>query len=110
MSKVVAKVKELWNQTVTQFNTEEEMDNFFKKYNNISIGLILCQTDLITFSYTIKLPYESIPDYDTMHEKDQGVKTNVLLIFNSSFIRSILSGGSRLRNFAHIQNTWRSLL
>ena len=110
MSKVVAKVKELWNQTVTQFNTEEEMDNFFKKYNNISIGLILCQTDQITFSYTIKLPYESIPDYDTMYEKDQGVKTNVLLIFNSSFIRSILSGGSRLRNFAHIQNTWRSLL
>ena len=41
MSKVVAKVKELWNQTATQFNTEEEMDNFFNNYYNISIGLFI---------------------------------------------------------------------
>ena len=105
MSKVVAKVKELWNQTVTQFNTEEEMDNFFKNYSNISIGLILDQTDLITFSYTIKLPYGSIPGYDTMYEKNQGVTISVLLIFNSSFTKNILSGSSRLRNFPPIQNT-----
>ena len=72
MRKVVEKVKELWNQTATQFNTEEEMDNFFKNYNNISIGLILDQTDLITFSYTIKIPDKSIPDYDTIYEKNQG--------------------------------------
>ena len=73
MSKVIAKVKELWNQTATQFNTEEEMDNFFKNYNNISIGLILDHTDLITFSYTIKIPDKSVPDYDTIYEKNQGV-------------------------------------
>ena len=72
MNKTVDKIKELWNQTATEFNTEAEMDNFFKNYNNISIGLILDQTDLITFSYTIKLPDESIPDYDTMYEKNQG--------------------------------------
>ena len=72
MSKIVAKVKELWNQTATQFNTEEEMDNFFRNHNNISIGLILDQTDLITFSYTIKLPDESIPHNDNMYEKNQG--------------------------------------
>lgn len=72
MNKVVEKVKELWNQTATQFNTEEEMDNFFKNYNNVSIGLILDQTDLITFSYTIKLPDENIPNYDTIYEKNQG--------------------------------------
>ena len=72
MSKIVAKVKNLWGQTATQFNTEEDMDNFFKNYNNISIGLILDQTDLNTFSYTIKLPDGSIPHYDTMYEKDQG--------------------------------------
>ena len=72
MSKIVAKVKELWNQTATQFNTEEEMDNFFRNHNNISIGLILDQTDLITFSYTIKLPDESIPYNDNMYEKNQG--------------------------------------
>ena len=72
MNKIVDKIKELWNQTATEFNTEAEMDNFFKNYNNISIGLILDQTDLITFSYTIKLPDESIPDYDTMYEKNQG--------------------------------------
>ena len=72
MNKIVDKIKELWNQTATEFNTEAEMDNFFKNYNNISIGLILDQTDLIAFSYTIKLPDESIPDYDTMHEKNQG--------------------------------------
>ena len=90
MSKVVAKVKEHWNQAVTQFNTEKEMDHFFKNYSNISIGLILDQTDLITFSYTIKLPYESIPDYDPTYEKDQGVKINLLLIFNSLFITNIL--------------------
>ena len=94
MSKVVAKVKELWSQTVTQFNTEEEMDHFFKNYSNISIGLVLDQTDLITFSYTIKLPYESIPDYNTMYEKNKGAKINVLLIFKFSFITDILSGGS----------------
>ena len=74
MNKIVDKIKELWNQTATEFNTEAEMDNFFKNYNNISIGLILDQTDLITFSYTIKLPYESIPGYDTMYEKNQGIK------------------------------------
>ena len=73
MSKVVPKVKELWGQTATQFNTEEEMDNFFKNYNNISIGLLLDQTDLITFSYTIKLPDGSIPDYETMYEQSQGI-------------------------------------
>ena len=72
MNKIVDKIKELWNQTATEFNTEAEMDNFFKNYNNISIGLILDQTDLITFSYTIKLSDESIPDYDTMYEKNQG--------------------------------------
>ena len=72
MSKVVTKAKELWNQTTTQFNTEEEMDKFFKNYNNISIGLILDQTDLITFSYTIKLPDESIPDYNNMYEENEG--------------------------------------
>ena len=72
MNKTVDKIKELWNQTATEFNTEAEMDNFFKNYNNISIGLILDQTDLITFSYTIKLPDESIPDYNTMYEKNQG--------------------------------------
>ena len=72
MNKIVDKIKELWNQTATEFNTEAEMDNFFKNFNNISIGLILDQTDLITFSYTIKLPDESIPDYDTMYEKNQG--------------------------------------
>ena len=72
MNKIVDKIKELWNQIATEFNTEAEMDNFFKNYNNISIGLILDQTDLITFSYTIKLPDESIPDYDTMYEKNQG--------------------------------------
>ena len=72
MNKIVDKIKELWNQTATEFNTEAEMDNFFKNYNNISIGLILDQTDLIAFSYTIKLPDESIPDYDTMYEKNQG--------------------------------------
>ena len=72
MNKIVDKIKELWNQTATEFNTEAEMDNFFKNYNNISIGLMLDQTDLITFSYTIKLPDESIPDYDTMYEKNQG--------------------------------------
>ena len=72
MNKIVDKIKELWNQTATEFNTEAEMDNFFKNYNNISIGLILDQTDLITFSYTIKLPDESIPDYDTLYEKNQG--------------------------------------
>ena len=109
ISKVVAKVKELWTQRVTHFNTEEEMDHFFKNYGNISIGLILDQTDLITFSYTIKLPYESIPGYDTMYEKNQGIKINVLLIFTSSFITNILSGGSRLRNFPPIQNNWKSL-
>ena len=49
ISKVVAKVKELWTERVTHFNTEEEMDHFFKNYGNISIGLILDQTDLITF-------------------------------------------------------------
>ena len=47
------------------------MDNCFKNYKNISIGIILDQTDLITFSNTIKLPDESIPDDDTMHEKNQ---------------------------------------
>ena len=109
MNKIVDKIKELWNQTATEFNTEAEMDNFFKNYNNISIGLILDQTDLITFSYTIKLPYESIPGYDTMYEKNQGIKINVLLIFTSSFITNILSGGSRLRNFPPIQNNWKSL-
>ena len=109
MSKVVAKVKELWNQTATQFNTEEEMDNFFDNYNNISIGLILDQTDLTTFSYTIKLPHESIPDYDTIYEKNQGVKINVILIFNSSFITNVLSGGSQLLNFTPVQNTWKFL-
>ena len=72
MSKVVAKVKELWGQAMTQFNTEEQMDNFFENYSNISIGLILDQTDLRTFSYTIKVPDESIPDHDTMYEKNQG--------------------------------------
>ena len=66
-------------------------------------------TDLITFSYTIKLPYESIPGYDTMYERNQGIKINVLLIFTSSFITNILSGGSRLRNFPPIQNNWKSL-
>ena len=54
-SKVVAKVKELWNQIATQFNTEDKMDNFFKNYNNISIGLVFDETDLTTFSYTIKV-------------------------------------------------------
>ena len=44
------------------------MDNFFKNYKNITIGLILDETDLITFSYTIKLPDGSIPDDDTMYE------------------------------------------
>ena len=78
------------------------MDHFFKNYGNISIGLILDQTDLITFSYTIKLPYESIPGYDTMYERNQGIKINVLLIFTSSFITNILSGGSRLRNIPPI--------
>ena len=77
MSKVVVRAKELWNQTATQFNTEEEMDNFFKNYNNISVGLVLDQTDLITFSYTIKLPDESIPDYRTMYEKNEGAKIDV---------------------------------
>ena len=72
MSKIVAKVKKLWNQTATQFNTKEEMDNCFNNYNNISIDVILYQTNLITFSNTIKLPDESIPDGDTMHEKNQG--------------------------------------
>ena len=81
MSKVVAKVKELWNQTATQFNTEEEMDNFFKNYKNISIGLILDETDLITFSYTIKLPHESIPDDDTMYEKNQGSSNQCFAYF-----------------------------
>ena len=82
MSKVVAKVKELWNQKVTQFETEEKMDSYFKNYNNITIGFILDQTNLVTFSYTIKLPDESIPDYNTMYEKNQGVKSNFLLVFN----------------------------
>ena len=77
MSKVVVRVKELWNQTATQFNTEEDMDKFFNNYSNISIGLVLDQTDLITFSYTIKLPYESIPDYHTMYEKNKGAKIDV---------------------------------
>ena len=94
MNKVVAKVKELWNQTATQFNTEEEMDNFFKNYKNISIGLVLDETDLITFSYTIKLPHESIPEEDTIYEKNQGRKINILLIFNSSLVANVLSGGS----------------
>ena len=72
MSEVAAKVKELWDQTSTQFISAEEIDNFFKNYNNLSIGLILDQTDLITFSYTIKLPDGSILDNDTMYEKKQG--------------------------------------
>ena len=81
MSKVVAKVKELWNQTATQFNTEEEMDNFLKNYKNISIDLVLDETDLITFSYTIKLPHGSIPDDDTMYEKNQGIKIILFAYF-----------------------------
>lgn len=72
MSEVAAKVKELWDQTSTQFNSAEEIDNFFKNYNNISIGLLLDQTDLITFLYTIKLPDGSILDNDTMYGKKQG--------------------------------------
>ena len=94
MSKVVAKVKELWNQAATQFNTEEKMDNFFKNYKNISVGLILDETDLIAFSYTIKLPHGSIPDNDTMYEKNQGRKIDVFLIFHSSFVTTVISGGS----------------
>ena len=81
MIKVVGKVKELWNQTTTQFSTEEEMDNFFKNYKNITIGLILDETDLITFSYTIKLPDGSIPDDDTMYEKNQGRKNQCFSYF-----------------------------
>ena len=72
MSEVAAKVKKLWDQTATQFNSAEEIDNFFKNYNNISIGLILDQTDLITLSYAIKLPDGSILNDDTMYEKKQG--------------------------------------
>ena len=92
-SKVVAKVKELWNQTATQFNTEDEMDNFFKNYNNISIGLVFDETDLTTFSYTIKVLGESSPDYYPMYEENQGVETNFLLIFSFPFITNILSAG-----------------
>ena len=129
MSKIVAKVNELWNQKATQFKTEEEMDNFFNNYNNISIGLVLDQTDLITFSYTIKVPGESIPEDYPMYEENQGVETNVLLIFNFSFITNVLSPVPWLRklrftlmlfllllfannfpNFPEIlQNTWKSL-
>ena len=37
------------------------------------------------------------------------VKISVLLIFNSSFVTNVLSGGSRLLNFPPIKNTEKSL-
>ena len=109
MSKVVAKVKELWNQKRPNSTQRRKWTISSIIITTFQLVFLLDQTDLTTFSYTIKLPHESIPDYDTIYEKNQGVKINVMLIFNSSFITNDLSDGSRLRNFTPIQNTWKSL-